>query len=222
MSKSHQRGFRAPPRNLGRKEHDVGDEQRRCRDAAACRADARWGRRSRNASHSPARQRRWCRAAAHPLSGSPEASAHVQVQRKYGWELSNRVCRARGAAAHACAPGLSTGRRLMPMPARCGAAAPCRGAATVRRSPHEESTAASAAGKRLSVWSAQSSCNCSDHQTFACLCMRGRGRKLVAIQTEACVCSSALGAGLLLGTVRRPTDRAPEPGRQKKADAAHA
>ena len=36
---------------------------------------------------------------------------------------------------------------------------------------------------------AQSSCNCSDHQTFACLCMRGRGRKLVAIQTEACVCS---------------------------------
>jgi len=111
-------------------------EQRRCRDAAACRADARWGRRSRNASHSPARQRRWRRAAAHPLSGSPEASAHVQVQRKYGWELSNRVCRARGAAAHACAPGLSTGRRLMPMPARCGAAAPCRGAATVRRSPH--------------------------------------------------------------------------------------
>ncbi len=37
---------------------------------------------------------------------------------------------------NACAPGLSTGRRLMPMPARCGAAAPCRGAATVRRSPH--------------------------------------------------------------------------------------
>jgi hypothetical protein len=67
---------------------------------------------------------------------SPEASAHVQVQRKYGWEPSNRVCGARGAAAHACAPGLSTGRRLMPMPARCGAAAPCRGAATVRRSPH--------------------------------------------------------------------------------------
>ncbi len=53
-----------------------------------------------------------------------------------GWEPSNRVCGARGAAAHACAPGLSTGRRLMPMPARCDAAAPCRGAATVRRSPH--------------------------------------------------------------------------------------
>ena len=30
------------------------------------------------------------------------------------------------------------------------------------------------------------------------------------------------GVGLLLGTVRRPTDRAPEPGRQKKADAVHA
>ena len=67
---------------------------------------------------------------------SPEASAHVQVQRKYGWEPSNRVCGGRGAAAHACAPGLSTGRRLMPMPARCGAAAPCHGAATVRRSQH--------------------------------------------------------------------------------------
>jgi hypothetical protein len=67
---------------------------------------------------------------------SPEASAHVQVQRKYGWEPSNRVCRSRGAAAHACAPGLSTGRRLMPMPAHCGAAAPYRGPATVRRSPH--------------------------------------------------------------------------------------
>ena len=111
---------------------------------------------------------------------SPEASAHVQVQRKYGWEPSNRVCGARGAAAHACASGLSTGRRLMPMPARCGAAAPCRGAATVRRSPHT---------RRILRRSAQSSCNCIDHQTFACLCMRGRGRKLVAIQTEACVCS---------------------------------
>ena len=29
----------------------------------------------------------------------------------------------------------------------------------------------------------------SYHQTFACLCMRGCGRKLVAIQTESCVCS---------------------------------
>ena len=34
---------------------------------------------------------------------------------------------ARGASAHACSTGLSTGRRLMPMTARCGAAAPCRG-----------------------------------------------------------------------------------------------
>ena len=31
-------------------------------------------------------------------------------------------------------------------------------------------------------------CSCSDHQAFACLCMRGRGRKLVAIQTEAHAC----------------------------------
>ena len=38
--------------------------------------------------------------------------------KKYVWEPSNRVCGARGAAAHAWAPGLSTGRRLMPMPAR--------------------------------------------------------------------------------------------------------
>jgi hypothetical protein len=66
-------------------------------------------------------------------------------------------------------------------PVRCRRAVP--------RSSDEKSSAASAAGKRLSVWSAQSSCNCSDHQTFACLCMRGRGRKLVAIQTEACECS---------------------------------
>jgi hypothetical protein len=81
--------------------------------------------------------RRCCPEKFHPVvSNSPEASAHVQVQRKYGWEPSNRVCGARGAAAHACAPGLSTGRRLMPMPARCGAAAPCHGAATVRRSQH--------------------------------------------------------------------------------------
>jgi len=69
---------------------------------------------------------------------------------------------------------------------------PSRRAAEQRRSTvaaYEESTPASAAGKRLSVWSAQSSCNCSDHQTFACLCMRGSGRKLVAIQTEVCVFS---------------------------------
>ena len=73
-------------------------------------------------------------------------------------------------------------------PVRCRRAVP-RSSDGSTVAAHEESTAASAAGKRLSVWSAQSSCNCSDHQTFACLCMRGRGRKLVAIQTEACVCS---------------------------------
>ena len=31
-------------------------------------------------------------------------------------------------------------------------------------------------------------CRCIDHQAFACLCMRGRGRKLVAIQTEVHAC----------------------------------
>ena len=189
---------------------------------AACRADARWGRRSRNASHSPARQRRWRRAAAHPLSGSPEASAHVQVQRKYGWELSNRVCRARGAAAHACAPGLSTGRRLMPMPARCGAAAPCRGAATVRRSPHtrrvlrrvllgrgclcgaHRARATASTTKRLHAWTCEGRTKTRGNPDRGMRVLLGRV------------------VGLLLGTVRRPTERAPEPGRQKKADNAHA
>jgi len=33
--------------------------------------------------------------------------------------------------------------------------------------------------------SSRSVCRCIDHQAFACLCMRGCGRKLVAIQTEA-------------------------------------
>ena len=36
--------------------------------------------------------------------------------------------------------------------------------------------------------SSRSVCRCIDHQAFACLCMRGRGRKLVAIQTEAHAC----------------------------------
>ena len=153
---------------------------------------------------------------------SPEASAHVQVQRKYGWELSNRVCRARGAAAHACAPGLSTGRRLMPMPARCGAAAPCRGAATVRRSPHTRRIL-----RRVLLGRG---CLCGAHMH------RARATASTTKRLHACACEGAdenswqsrprhacaLGAGLLLGTVRRPTDRAPEPGRQKKADAAHA
>jgi hypothetical protein len=38
------------------------------------------------------------------------------------------------------------------------------------------------------VWSAQRACSCSDHQVFLSSCMRGRGRKLMAIQTEACSC----------------------------------
>ena len=43
-------------------------------------------------------------------------------------ESLRRLRGARGASAHACSTGLSTGRRLMPMTARCGAATPCRGA----------------------------------------------------------------------------------------------
>ena len=59
-------------------------------------------------------------------------------------------------------------------PLRCRCAVP-RSSDGSTVAAHEENTAASAAGKRLSVWSAhaQSSCNCIDHQTFACLCMRG-------------------------------------------------
>ena len=69
-TKSHHCGFRALLATLHAKEHDGGDEQqRRRRDAAACRADAQWGRRSRNSSHSPARQRLCRPPAVHPLSG---------------------------------------------------------------------------------------------------------------------------------------------------------
>ena len=46
-------------------------------------------------------------------------------------------------------------------------------------------TAHESAGKRLAVLITQRACSCSDHQAFACLCMRGRGQKLVAIQTVA-------------------------------------
>jgi len=45
---------------------------------------------------------------------------------------SNQLRGAQGASAHACSTGLSTGRRLMSMTARCGAAALCSGATTVR------------------------------------------------------------------------------------------
>jgi hypothetical protein len=69
---------------------------------------------------------------------------------------SNQLRGARGASGHACSTGLSTGRRLMPMTARCGAAAPCRGATTVRVAVHETS-----GGKVMAVWIAQSACSCS-------------------------------------------------------------
>ena len=75
---------------------------------------------------------------------------------------------ARGASGHACSTGLSTGRRLMPMKARCGDAAPCRGATTVRQLPHT----------RQVVERAQSACSCS--------CMRGCGRKLSCIGMRGC------------------------------------
>jgi hypothetical protein len=55
-----------------------------------------------------------------------EESNYVQVRRNYGRQPSNQLQGARGASAHACSTGLSTGRRLMPMTARCGAAALCR------------------------------------------------------------------------------------------------
>ena len=85
------------------------------------------------------------------------------------WEApSNQLRGARGASAHACSTGLSTGRRLMPMTARCGAAAPCRGATTVRQLPHT----------RRVVERAQSACSCS--------CMRGHGRKLSCIGMRGC------------------------------------
>ena len=66
VSKPRLCGFRALLATFHAKEHDGVDEHS---DAAACRADAQWGRRSRNASHSPAQQRRWGPPAAHPLSG---------------------------------------------------------------------------------------------------------------------------------------------------------
>ena len=78
-----------------------------------------------------------------------------EVRRKYGSQRSNQLRGARGASAHACSTGLSTGRRLMPMTARCGAA-PCHGATTVRVAAHETS-----GGKVMAVWIAQSACSCS-------------------------------------------------------------
>ena len=153
---------------------------------------------------------------------SPEASAHVQVQRKYGWETSNRVCGARGAAAHACAPGLSTGRRLMPVPARCGAAAPCRGAATVRRSPHTRRVRGECCWEEA-VCVERTELVQLQRPPNVCMLVHARARtKTRGNPDRGMRVLLGRGVGLLLGTVRRPTDRAPEPGRQKKAYAAHA
>ena len=96
------------------------------------------------------------------------AKAKMRCSMKHGRQPSNQLRGARGASAHACSTGLSTGRRLMPMTARCGAAAPCRGATTVRQLPHT----------RRVVERAQSVCSCS--------CMRGCGRKLSCIGMRGC------------------------------------
>ena len=82
-------------------------------------------------------------------------SNYVQVRRNYGRQPSNQLRGARGSLAHACSTGLSTGCRLMPMTARCGATAPCSGATTVRVAAHETS-----GGKVMTVWIAQSVCSC--------------------------------------------------------------
>ena len=79
-------------------------------------------------------------------------------------ESLRRLRGARGASAHACSTGLSTGRRLMPMTARCGAAAPCRGATL-----HARVWTKTQLHRHARVWTKT----------------QGRGRKLVAIQTVA-------------------------------------
>ena len=84
-------------------------------------------------------------------------------------ESLRRLRGARGASAHVCSTGLSTGRRLMPMTARCGAAAPCRGATTVRVAAHETSE--------------NEGDGCVDRTE--CVQLQPHA-KLVAIQTEAC------------------------------------
>ena len=122
-----------------------------------------------------------------PTSADFEPLAHERAR-----------CWRRAATAVPRRRGLSRRRPVgqaqpqhQPQPRAAATMVPGRCASPFGLSRGKRSTAASAAGKRLSVWSAQSSCTCSDHQTFACLCMRGRGRKLVAIQTEACVCCCA-------------------------------
>ena len=65
-------------------------------------------------------------------------------------ESLRRLRGARGASAHACSTGLSTGRRLMPMTARCGAAAPCRGSNAACEGVDENSAASACEGVDVS------------------------------------------------------------------------
>jgi len=85
---------------------------------------------------------------------------------------------ARGASAHACSTGLSTGRRLMSMTARCGAAALCRGATTVRQLPHTDRVQLQLHAR---VWTTTQ----LHWHARVWTKTQGRGRKLVAIQTVA-------------------------------------
>ena len=62
----------------------------------------------------------------------------------------------------------------------------CPNCSTETGSTHTGST--SVGGRWPAVWSTQSACSCSTHQAHPCACPRGRGRKLVAIQTEARAC----------------------------------
>ena len=85
------------------------------------------------------------------------------------WQPSNQLRGSQDAAAHAFSTGLSTGRCLMPMKARCGAVAPCRGAATVRQLP-----------TRGKWWEAAGCVELTERVQLQ------PHAKLVAIQTEAC------------------------------------
>jgi hypothetical protein len=106
---------------LHTKEHDVGDEQQqRCRDATGCRSDARWGRRSRNASHSPARQRRRRRAAAHPLSHA------AQGQVAQGAGQGRRHARHWQGCRQRCDGRVGSPQHAGQYCADCGCAAPPR------------------------------------------------------------------------------------------------
>jgi hypothetical protein len=75
---------------------------------------------------------------------------------------------------HACSTGLSTGRRLMPMTARCCAAAPCLTGQKLSELPHTRQVVGS-------CWL------CGSHERV----QLQRHSKLVAIQTEACPAMSS-------------------------------